>query len=500
MKTTVIQLENYDEVVSIKDKMSWRSPERIILVWPKRGRILDSELDLALLQRAAASFGSKITLVTHHPLIKEWAEGLSVSVFASVAAAENWDWKMPVEKTKGKKAPQGLTMILEKKAGVSKTKSRPASRSQKAAAIGASLSALIALFVVIIPSAQITYYPVTTQKEITINIKASEVFSGASPSGGIPASVAFIEVSGELSRPSSGNTTIPTKKASGNMTFTNLTSSPVTIPAGTLLQTETEAGILFQTLDKKMISSGIGETIEVSVEALTPGSEGNITAGEIIIIVGDLGEMLSVSNPSAFSGGESIDTPSPNDNDYAVLESQLLADLSTQGSLDLRASLDQGTVMIEESLELDNILLEEKLNPVGEPSDEAVLRLSVRFSALTYQKSDLETIATLVLNSYPLEGYQPLNGTITLQQSDEYQLDQLNQATWTMKASQVLTPDWDTETTAQKISGLTVKAAKVYLASLFDQSEPARIELITGWWPWMPMLPTQIHFVNGVAP
>lgn len=499
MKTTVIQLENYDVVASIKDKLSWNSTERIILVWPKRGRILESELDLAFLQRAAESYGSRMVLVSHHPQIREWAEGLGIAVFASIAAAENWDWKTPIKKKVEKKKSQGYSSIVSKKPErVKNTHSQPVGRSQKVFASILSLAALIALFVVIVPRAEITVFPVTSQQQIEITIKASEVYSGASPSGNIPASKSYAEVSGELSQPSSGKTTIPTEKATGLVTFVNLTETSVNIPAGTLLMASGENGLLFQTMEDATLTAGINKSIEVSVEALSPGSEGNVGAGEIKIITGDLGEFLSVSNLTPFSGGGGIETPSPTENDYTILETQLLADLLQQGLISLKENRDQGIEIIEESLTVDEILLKERVTPIGESSDEAVLHVTLRVSALTYQKNDLEIIAALVLNSNLPDGYKLLNNDITLQQLEAISIDQLGQSTWKISASQTLVPDWDVEAVTNEITGMSVKKAKDYLGSLFDQSEPARIDLITDWWPWMPMLPTQIKIVDGV--
>ena len=64
MKTHVIQLEPHDDVISIRDKMSWAKTGRILLVFPARVRSRFLTLDLRLLQRQAESLGAQLAVVT----------------------------------------------------------------------------------------------------------------------------------------------------------------------------------------------------------------------------------------------------------------------------------------------------------------------------------------------------------------------------------------------------------------------------------------------------
>ena len=58
MKTHVIQLEPHDDVISIRDKMSWAKTGRILLVFPTRVRSRFLTLDLRLLQREGQRLSS----------------------------------------------------------------------------------------------------------------------------------------------------------------------------------------------------------------------------------------------------------------------------------------------------------------------------------------------------------------------------------------------------------------------------------------------------------
>ena len=498
MKTNVIQLEPHDDVVSIKDKMTWHPCRRMILVWPKRGRILNSELELELLHRAAESLGAELVLVTHHAVVREWAEGIHVPAFGSIPAAEKYRNNAAGIKTTEKHLPIGRGAVEDKKPDIPlKRNKKTANPIVRGLSILVSGAAVLALLFTILPSATVTIYPVATEQETTINIKASEVFSGVNPSGSIPAGTDTVELSGELSRPSSGKTLIPTQKATGTVTFTNLTSSDLTIPAGSILLTNTENGAGFTLKEEVALPAGVGETADGAVEALSAGVEGNIETGMITAVSGTLGSMVSVENLEPFSGGEGIETASPNEEDYAFLKTKLLQELKDQSVLVFYANLEQGNELIEESITIGEILVEEQANPIGEPADEARLSLTVRFTALTYRNSDLQSICRLVLESSQPEGMVAASDEISITREGAVEQDLPGQASWTIRASRLLVPGWDAQATAQLIAGQKTTYAQSYLAGLFPQTQPAEVKLIFKWWPWMPYLPTQIHFIIG---
>lgn len=500
MKTTVIQLEVHDDVISIKDKMAWQSCQRIILVWPLHGKILHNELELVLLNREAKSLGAELALVTHHPVVREWALDSNIPLFASISAAEKGAWKTDLRGSLANKVPKGVDAIKAVKEKLpQQPSSKPAGFFAKGLSILLSLAAVIALLMVIIPQAEVTYYPVTTNQEIEIRIKASEVFSGINPSGNIPEQALFVEVNGEKSMPSSGKVIIPTTKAVGEVVFTNLTNTAVTLPAGTLLLAGEEALSGFNLIENVVVPAGTKDTAVGQVEALVAGIEGNLTPDSTWTLSGGMDALVSVNNPDAFTGGGGGETPSPNEEDYATLERQLLTDLMAQGLVSLKADQSPDVGLIEPSLILDQILLSEQVKKIGEPSDEAVLRMNVRLKIYAFQQNDLNTIAALVLTSNQPAGYKPMNDAISLNRVGDYQVDDFGQATWTVSASRTLVPDWNIDQTAVDLTGMKVTNAQALFSNLFVQSSPATIKVWFARWPWMPFLSTNIHFVDGAS-
>ena len=87
MKTQVIQLEPYDDVISIRDKMSWAKTDRILLVIPRRSKILARILDIRLLQRHAELVGARLAIVTRNVHLRLIAQELEIPVFSKLSLA-----------------------------------------------------------------------------------------------------------------------------------------------------------------------------------------------------------------------------------------------------------------------------------------------------------------------------------------------------------------------------------------------------------------------------
>ena len=92
MKTQLIPLESHDDLISIRDRLSWAKTARILLVWPKSERIALRPLDLKVLQRQLASLGAQLGLVTRHRNVRREAQALGIPVFNSTGQAQRNPW------------------------------------------------------------------------------------------------------------------------------------------------------------------------------------------------------------------------------------------------------------------------------------------------------------------------------------------------------------------------------------------------------------------------
>jgi hypothetical protein len=92
MKTQILHLEPHDDSVSAREKMSWTQAERILLVWPSRGRLLNRRLDLVLLERQSKKMGAQLAFVTRDPDVRFHARQLSIPVYRTPTKAKKATW------------------------------------------------------------------------------------------------------------------------------------------------------------------------------------------------------------------------------------------------------------------------------------------------------------------------------------------------------------------------------------------------------------------------
>src|SRR5512147_3158384 len=109
MKTQIITLESHDDLISVRDRMSWAKTPRILLVWPKFEKVTLRQVDLKILQRHASTLGAQVGLVTRFRRIRADAEALGIPVFESTGEAQRVTWpKVRRRKWRHKASPKNL--------------------------------------------------------------------------------------------------------------------------------------------------------------------------------------------------------------------------------------------------------------------------------------------------------------------------------------------------------------------------------------------------------
>jgi len=91
----------------------------------------------------------------------------------------------------------------------------------------------------------------------------------------------------------------PAVHATGELTFSGPTGT--VIPVGTRASTTSVTPILFETTEEGIIDSS--GSVTLSAKAVEPGSQGNVPAGTITLVVGDLAGIVTVTNENSFNGG-----------------------------------------------------------------------------------------------------------------------------------------------------------------------------------------------------
>jgi len=313
MKLQIIQLEPYDDVVSVRDRLSFVSTERVLLVWPRRGEILKRKLDLLLIQREAARQGARLALITDDPAVKDHAAELNISTFESIRASQRGRWKRPRSKVfvdrsdRPEDAPDAYALREIT------SRLRPASpeqvrfqRNVRRAAVVVLGFVLVFVTVLFVPSAQVTIHPAQAQINTTVKLIADPSLAQVNvESGRVPATIIKTDVTTQATIPTTGSGNVPNTLASGTVIFTNNTDQPVFIPSGTVVSTFGFQPAHFHTTADATLDGGNGKTVTVTIEAAqdTAGAAGNIEPNLIINVQGALSQSVAVRNAEATRGG-----------------------------------------------------------------------------------------------------------------------------------------------------------------------------------------------------
>src|SRR5215204_858580 len=293
MKTQIITLESHDDLISVRDRLSWAKTPRILLVWPTFEKVALRQVDLKVLQRHASSLGAQLGLVTRTSIVRADAEALGIPVFESAGQAQRVAWPKVRRKKWPHKVPDKSLREQREQVQVKEEawRAHPVTRILALAVGVLSVLALVALF---IPRAQVILKPVTKMQSIAISVNANPAVDAVFITGSIPVHEKRFIVEGSQTVLVTGEGIVPQSKAKGAVEFSNLTQQAVTIPAGTVVQTIDS--IRFVTTEDGVVDAGVGKKIELPIEAAEGGIAGNLEAEMINAIEGRLGLSLSVTN------------------------------------------------------------------------------------------------------------------------------------------------------------------------------------------------------------
>ncbi len=488
MKTQVIQLDVHDDVISIRDKMSWVKAPRLLLVFPRRSQLLERVLDLQLLQRHASHLGVEIGLVSRSPEVRQIAGELGIPIFDSTKNAQRQKWvtiRPNLEQPPRKSRLQLRGMREEIRPGSARWQDLPSIRVGVFALAVLVVLALLAFF---IPSAAVTLEPVAQTQKIDIEVNAGQVYTSINLAGNLPAHTAVIEIEGTRTAPATGSARIPGQKAEGMVRFRNLTTQPIGIPSGTLVQSVGNPPSRFLTTADGVIQGGVGNTVDVPVQAVTGGSAGNLPAGSLIAIGGDLGASLAVTNPAPTDGGNDRQVSLPTSYDRSKLHDALLEDLRQKAIQSIPGTLAPGDVFFPDSLTLNQVITETYIPGEGQPGDMLSLDLTIRFAVTYVEARDMQTLARAVLDAGLPSGYLPRAGEIRIQLLTQPEAKTEGTFSWQIRAERSIQPRIDPSLVAQAIRGSARQKAGQKLSALFPLAVAPIIRTDPSWWPWLPWL------------
>ena len=493
MKTQIITLESHDDLISVRDRMSWAKTPRILLVWPKYEKVTLRQVDLKVLQRHALTLGAQLGLVTRARRVRHEAEALRIPVFESTGQAQRLAWPKPRRRRWVPRPPRKDLREQQEQVLVREE----AWRAHPAVRLGgfilgvASVLVLVALF---IPRAEVVLQPQSKTQSVVLPVIAGRSIESVFITGTIPAREKRVIVEGAQTVIVTGRGVTPQSQARGRVTFRNLTQQAVTIPRGTIVRTEDN--IRFETTRAGEVPAGIDEAVELPVVAVESGRSGNVDAETIVVVEGRLGLSLSVTNPEPLTGGRETPSVQASDADRERAKEALLEKLEEQARAQLENELQTGDVLFEDTFEVSQILSEVYDPPAGAASTKLTLSMQAEFSTLYADASDLTELAALALNASLPSGFAANSEALSLEPVTQPILNDDGFTRWTVRAERRIVQQIHYPQITQLIQGISARRAQSLLENNLTLEDAPEIRLSPPWWPWVPIAPFRISVVT----
>jgi hypothetical protein len=487
MKTQIIRLENFDDLGSIRDRLSAVTSPHVLLVFPRRRPPKLTLIELTLLQRTAAQQGAVMGLVTISDRIKDLAGQADIPVFASIPAATRSQW--PAVQQRAVHAEPSLAKVLDAKNAQALPMAQDLPRWLRIVMFIAGVLAVAGLAVFLLPAADVVLKPERKVQTLSMKLLANPQVTQVLSSGEIPLEFMHISLSGSLDGATKGKSDIAAATARGTLNLTNLTEEPVEIPAGTIFRSSN--GTQYQSTAAATLPAGPGEQGTVRVAAMSAGTAGNAPADTIKTIEGELGLRMIANNDLPISGGSDQKAFVVTQSDVDQLKASLLQDLFQDALTQAETQAGQEVVVLTDSLRLVEDPQAAVTPPLGAAAEQLTVSLQAEYQVAQVKKADLIAAARSGLEANLNPGLVPVDATIEV----NVEHAQVSEDLWTLTvtAQQALIPALDKSALQTAVSGLDLNHAQAVLNQQYSLSEPAHIQCWPVWWPRMPFFAARIN-------
>jgi hypothetical protein len=288
---------------------------------------------------------------------------------------------------------------------------------------------------------------------------------------------------------------VPDQYAEGTARFQNLTMAVVGIPAGTVIQSLDNPPVRFGTLEDIVIAGEVGRTVDIPVRAIEPGPSGNLPADSLVVVEGELGPSLSVTNPEPTAGGTEKVTNIASADDRSRLRNALLKELREQAIVQLSASLEPDSMILPGTVVPAAGAMETFSPPIGQEGGTLTLTISGEFDAQYVTGSDLRLLENAILDTSLPPRYDPMPDTLTQSRVGDPITGADGITRWTVNLYRSMYPGMDTDFAAQLIQGRNRAEASDLLMKNFDLRSVPVIKISPSFWPWLPITALRITVV-----
>jgi hypothetical protein len=490
MKTHVIQLSAHDDYHSVRDQMTWAKSARILLVLPKKGNILESKLDLVMLERQANDLGSQIALVTDDEIITGNADELKIPVFETIKEAQRQNWKI-VRKRKASISGKKRVDPLSFNPGQFRSIDLNGKQNSwiRVGIFGVGVISLLILLLFLFPSAEIILYPDKMNQVMQFNLIPDPKIQESNITGRVPAKRVKVTVVQDKSGKSTGSVLVGDVPSTGILTVTNLTDKEVTIPEGTIFMTLTEPVQRYKSNRPIKLAGVIGKIGQIPIQALIPGVIGNTSSDTIHGVEGEIGLLVEVINNEDFINGSDRLNPTPTEADVEGIKLSLHSEMDEIAYQKLQKESGEGFKVFPESILLERII-EENQNPhVGMPSDTVQVEIRAEYSGLVVDEKDIQNVSAKIMDASLPEGFHPESREITVKDINSNETD----GNLKIQVDRILSADINPKGIAQMAAGQKVDHLTQVISKMVKLSQPPRIKIKPFSLGLMPFLAFRIN-------
>ncbi|MGD8850117.1 MAG: baseplate J/gp47 family protein [Anaerolineales bacterium] len=483
MKTQIIHLEPHDDLASVLDKLHWAKAKRLVLVWPGRNRVLTKYLELRLIQRTVERRGAEVGLVSLDPDVQAHAASLGIPVFEDLKSLHGEDWP---EMSRAKALPKKQTPHRTDLQGLhSKVRSNPASSIRppiRIAVFGLTVLMILLTIAALLPSAEITIHPTRSQQQQMLNLSIT-IAQNEQAVNIVRAD--RVRVDGSIRLPTSGLSFEPGDFARGTAEFTNRGDESVSIPAGTTIRVPGSEQLYFITQTRGLLPAETDSTRSVEIVASLPGVQGNVAAGQITAVDGQLGLLVSVQNPEPTRGGSVVSRNAVAISDLNNAQDQLSQQLLNKAKQLIETNQLPSEELLPESLAITEVIAEEFDREVGEAADTIELMLNVVVTGFVVDLEELKQFIESDISDDLTTGKKIVPESLDIQSMQMIEIPNSESVELQVIARFELYSPVDRVEIARAIRGMQPLQAQRKLADEYPQNN-FHIDQRPQWYPWLP--------------
>jgi hypothetical protein len=357
------------------------------------------------------------------------------------------------------------------------------------------LFAVILLSAAIIPSATIRVQPERITQTIWITLRIDPKQSDNGIVNSLPVQVVSVPVAADARILTTGYRNVPDQRAEGLVLFTNLISEAITIPAGTGVRSSQVGDVRFKTIEAADLEPFVGSIAEVPVQSNLAGEVGNLEAGMIDSIEGELGLSIQASNPEAIQGGASSRVPAVVQKDLDHLQKTVQSELLDFAEHEIANTLREDQRLLHQSLQMEQTLESTFDRAVGDLAESVGLQQHATVSGWVYNTTELETLLKSIATERLPANSLVIPQTFRIIEVDEAISTSGDPGRLRIRIQQQWTTNVSEGEVIQRLRGVAVEDVDQIVDQDLGMTGQIELDVRPHWFPLLPLLTSRYAFI-----